>query len=227
MARGKQSKGKCTFCGREMTKGGLAKHLPTCTQRQEAIRAASPKYGPEQELYHLQVQGAWAPDFWLHLEVKGSAKLQDLDDYLRAIWLECCGHLSQFSVGGWRGEEIPQGKRVDKVFRPGVELTHIYDFGTSSETLIKVVEVRRGRPLSSHPIFLMARNNPPEAQCMECGQPASSLCLECMYERDEPGTLCAKHAEAHPHQNYGEPIPLVNSPRGGMCGYVGPAEPPY
>jgi hypothetical protein len=175
----------------------------------------------------LQVQDAYSPDFWLHLEMNGGARLKDLDDYLRAIWLECCGHLSQFSVGGWQGEEIAQSKRIEQVFRPGVELTHIYDFGTSSETLIKVAGVRRGKPLSSHPIFLMARNNPPEVQCKECGQPASYLCLECLYEEEEPGTLCEKHAKRHPHEEYGEPVPLVNSPRMGMCGYAGPAEPPY
>ena len=210
-----------------MTKGGIARHLSTCPQRQEAIKTANPKQGAAQELYHLQAQGAWAPEFWLHLEMNGSAKLADLDDYLRAIWLECCGHLSQFSVGGWRGEEIPQSKRADQTFRSGAELTHIYDFGTSSETLIKVVGIRRGRPLSAHPIFLMARNNSPEEYCIECGQPASWLCLECLYEMDQPGMLCAKHAKKHPHEDYGEPIPLVNSPRVGMCGYTGPAEPPY
>ena len=159
--------------------------------------------------------------------MKGSAKLADLDSYLRAIWLECCGHLSQFSVGGWQGDEIPMKNRIDRVFRPGVELTHIYDFGTSSETLVKAVGVRQGNPLTKHPIFLMARNDPPEVLCMECDQPATWLCLECVYELDEPGTLCDEHAQDHPHDEYGEPMPLVNSPRVGMCGYTGPAEPPY
>lgn len=227
MARGKQSKGKCGFCEREMTKAGLTRHLSSCVQRQEAIEAAGRKRGAEQELYHLQVQDAWSSAFWLHLEMNGSARLQDLDDYLRAIWLECCGHMSQFSIGGWGGDEIPQSRRADQVFRPGLELTHIYDFGTSSETLVKVVGVRQGKPLSSHPIFLMARNNPPEVPCMECEKPAEWLCHECQIELEEPGTLCDKHAKTHPHENYGEPIPLVNSPRVGMCGYDGPAEPPY
>lgn len=227
MARRKQSQGKCAFCGREMAKGGLARHLSACSQRQEAMSTANQKRGKEQELYHLQVQDAWQGDFWLHLEMNGSATLADLDDYLRAIWLECCGHLSQFSIGGWRGEEIPKTTRVGRIFEPEVEVTHIYDFGTSSETLIKAVGVRGGKPLTSHPIVLMARNNPPEAYCMECKQPAAWLCLECLYELDEPGTLCDQHAEVHPHENYGEPMPLVNSPRMGMCGYDGPAEPPY
>ena len=227
MARGKQSRGRCAFCGREMSKGGLARHLSVCSERQRAISAANRKAVGEQRLYHLQVQDAWQPDYWLHLEMNGTATLGNLDHYLRAIWLECCDHLSQFSIGGWRGEEIPKGRRAELVFKPGMELTHIYDFGTSSETVIKVVGVREGKPLSGHPIVLMARNNPPEARCTECGQPASWLCVECLHEFGELGTLCDQHAQLHPHTDYGEPISLVNSPRLGMCGYIGPAEPPY
>ncbi len=227
MARKKQTRGKCTFCGREMTKGGLSKHLRTCPQRTGASGKIDPEPDKEQAIYHLQVQDAWQGDFWLHLEMRGSATLEDLDHYLRAIWLECCGHMSQFSIGGWRGNEISKNRRVEQVFRPGLELTHIYDFGTESETRIKMVDARNGKPLTSHPIFLMARNDQLEAQCVECGKPASRLCIECVYEMDEPGTLCDTHAENHPHDNYGEPMPLVNSPRTGMCGYDGPAEPPY
>ncbi len=50
---------------------------------------------------------------------------------------------------------------------------------------------------------------------------------ECLIEEDVWGTLCEKHAKTHPHDNYGEPIASVNSSRLGMCGYNGPAEPPY
>ena len=117
--------------------------------------------------------------------------------------------------------------RAEAVFPPGAEVTHIYDFGTSSETVIKVVSVRRGKPLTPHPICLMARNDPPVWTCTECDQPATWLCMECVYEDDKEGTLCDRHAEDHAHEDYGGPVPLVNSPRIGMCGYYGPAEPPY
>lgn len=210
-----------------MTRSGLSRHLAACPQREKAVGDANQRRGENQVLYHLQVQDAWEGVYWLHLEMKGSARLADLDHYLRAVWLECCGHLSRFSVGGWRGEEIPKSARAKQVFVPGIELTHIYDFGTESETLVRVVGVREGRPLTSHPIALMARNDPPEATCTECKQPASWLCLECLCELDQPGTLCDQHARTHPHDEYGEPIPLVNSPRVGMCGYTGPAKPPY
>lgn len=227
MPRGKQSRGRCAFCGYETVKSAMGKHLAACPQRQaQLLRAEETKRKPEM-LYHLRMQDAYDHNFWLDLEVRASATLKDIDAYLRAIWLECCGHLSRFSIGGWDGDEIPKSRRVDVVFQYGAELTHIYDFGTSSETRIKVMGQRDGVPLSTRPMVLMARNLMPEALCIECGQPAKYLCMECLINQSEWGTLCAQHAETHPHDDYGEPIELVNSPRLGMCGYTGPADPPY
>lgn len=226
MPRRKQSRGKCNYCQREFTRGGMIRHLDACPQRLAIITERDGQRGKKEPLYHLSVRDAWRSDFWLNLEVNGSTTLQQVDRYLRAIWLECCGHLSQFSVERW-GNEISMRRQVGKVFTPGVELNHVYDFGTSSETLVKAVSVREGRATTSHPVALMARNNMPEASCIQCGRPASKFCLECLYEEDEPGLLCDEHARSHPHDDYGEPMPLVNSPRLGMCGYDGPAEPPY
>ena len=223
----KQSKAKCLYCGAEYAKNGMTKHLEVCEKRQEAIQKAGQGKTKSETLYHLRVQDAFLKEFWLDMEMRGSATLKNLDSYLRSIWLECCGHLSQFSAGrGW-GKEIPMSRKADAIFTQWSELTHIYDFGTSSETLIKVVGTREGKPLTAHPIELMARNLMPEQKCIKCELPAAWLCMECLIEEDVWGTLCDKHAKRHPHGNYGEPVRLVNSPRLGMCGYDGPAEPPY
>jgi hypothetical protein len=222
----KQSKGNCAFCDKELSKGGMSKHLATCTARQSAIEKADQKKGAAETLYHLRIQDSYRSEFWLNLEMRGSKQLKDLDTYLRAIWLECCGHLSEFSLGGFQNT-VGMSRSIDQVFSSADEVMHTYDFGTSSETLAKHVSTRKGKPLSSKPIFLMARNNPPTETCIECGKPATHLCTECMYEDETWGTLCDEHTENHPHDNYGEPIELINSPRIGMCGYDGPAEPPY
>jgi hypothetical protein len=227
MATGEQSKGVCSFCERVLTRGGMARHLRACSVRQDQVEAASHTSRPSGTFFHLQVQDAHSGYYWLHLEMAGSAPLEELDEYLRAIWLECCGHLSHFSVGGaWSGREVSPTKKAGQVFRPGLELVHVYDFGTSSITTIKVVAERAGRALTKYPIRLMARNEAPQETCMECGEEARWLCMECIYE-DREGTLCEAHVQAHPHDDYGGPMPLVNSPRVGMCGYDGPAEPPY
>jgi len=227
MGRRKQTRGKCRFCGRDFTRSGLIRHLAACPQYQEALLTANQQPGPVQTLYHLVVRDAWYGDYWLHLEMNGAATLTDLDHYLRSIWLECCYHLSRFSIGGWQGQEIPKQRRAEEVFQDGVELTHIYDFGTSSFTLIKPVDQRQGQPLTKHPLALLGRNDPPVYPCMECGQPATWVCMACMIEYDQSGALCDAHADEHSHEGYGEPMPLVNSPRVGMCGYIGPALPPY
>lgn len=227
MPHGKQPKAKCTYCGGELVKSRITKHLSSCLQRQEALTQAERRNVRTETLYYLRVQPAWTSPFWLDLEVNGSATLKDIDSYLRAIWLECCGHLSRFSIGGWGGGEMSMRSRVQEVFEPGAEVIHIYDFGTSSETLIKDLETREGKPTTRHPIVLMARNQMPELQCQECDETAAWLCNECIYEEERTGMLCERHARAHPHEEYGEPLAIVNSPRVGMCGYEGPADPPY
>lgn len=227
MARAKISKGTCAFCHQEIAKNMASKHLSACAAWREAIAHAEGGKRKPETLHHLRVQAEGLPEFWLDLEMRGSAKLKDLDEYLRAIWLECCGHMSQFSYGGWGGEELGMNRTLDSALSGGRELTHIYDFGTESVTLVKMVDLREGKPITKHPITLLIRNLMPPTECIECQQPAAWLCTECMIEDEVWGTLCDQHVKTHPHEEYGEPIRLVNSPRLGLCGYDGPAEPPY
>ena len=226
MAPNKQTRGACAFCGRKMTGNGMVKHLAACPKRKESIDECDQQDGEKEKIYHLKIQDAWLKDFWLHLEMRGSATLKYLDSYLRAIWLECCGHLSQFSAEGCRGEEIAMSTKAADIFHLGMELTHIYDFGTSSETQIKVVSEREGRPMTEHPIFLMARNELPEMETCACGKPGAWLCMDCGDTSDEVAVLCKEHGEGEEYQDHAM-LPIVNSPRTGRCGYEGPAEPPY
>ncbi len=168
--------------------------------------------------------------------MNGDATLQDLDFYLRAIWLECCGHLSSFAIGPivytqlfddgmeWR-EERSMDVRVDKLFDPGMSIPYEYDFGTTSELVITVVSERKGKPTTTHPIALMARNSFMPPICSECDQPAAWVCVECMWDDDGSHLFCDEHADEHEHDEM--LLSIVNSPRVGMCGYDGPAEPPY
>jgi hypothetical protein len=222
-----RSRGKCLYCSREMARSGMARHLASCESRRKVWAELPSASGQETQLLHLQVRDAGSGDYWLNLEIAGSASLDVLDTYLRGIWLECCGHASQFSVGGWRGAPISMSRKMHQVFRTSVELTHIYDFGTETVTLIKAVDQRTGKPTTRRPIALMARNVAPVVECQECSSTATLLCEECRIEHDQPGTFCEEHGAVHPHEEYGELVPIVNSPRVGMCGYSGPAEPPY
>jgi hypothetical protein len=122
---------------------------------------------------------------------------------------------------------VGMARKADSIFEPGLVLRHLYDFGTTSETDVKVVGLCQGKSTTKHPIALLARNLMPKVACLECDKPAKWLCMECLYEENKSGYLCDEHVKGHPHENYGEPMRLVNSPRLGMCGYTGPAKPPY
>ena len=101
-----QSRGTCSFCDSDYAKGGMVRHLRACSEREAAIQSANGADASE-TLYHLRAEDEWGRPFWLDLEMRGSASLKELDRYLRSIWLECCGHLSQFSVGDGAATRSP------------------------------------------------------------------------------------------------------------------------
>ncbi len=224
------SKGQCLYCKIETSFNLMPKHLSSCPARL-ALQSKA-KTGAAETLFHLRVQSLNNGAFWLDLEMNGSATLEKLDRYLRAIWLECCGHLSHFAFGGWDGDKLGMKHKINDVFESDDDpLIHLYDYGTTSETMIYMIATRKGKPTTRHPIVLMARNLMPLSKCIVCRKPATNLCQECLIEGDKWGALCDEHIDEHveenDHNNYGEPIALVNSPRLGMCGYCGDAQPPY
>jgi hypothetical protein len=223
-----QTKGQCVFCKKSFAKGGMTRHLQACQARQEAQEAVGGKTKPAR-LFHLVAEGLYTPEYWLHLELPAAITLQDLDQFLRDIWLECCGHLSMFEIEGQKYTQLfddgyfPEDEdmtvKLGQIFRPGLAMDYEYDFGSTTYLKLKVVDERTGR-VSGQGIKLMARNDPPEILCDVCGKPATQICTMCIYEGE--GWLCKEHAETH---ECGEDyfLPVVNSPRVGACGYTGDA----
>lgn len=222
-----QSTGKCSYCEGTFIKGRMSKHLEACDKRMEAaeevpgagrgsVRAAT--------LYHIQVEGTHTPMYWMHIEIPSDLNLADLDQFLRDIWLECCGHMSAFDIAGevYYSSIVESGDkgmnyRLDRVIKPGTQFEHEYDFGTTTYLTLKVIGEREAQ-VRGQVVQVMARNDPPPWACEVCGKPATDVCAECSYEGS--GWLCEEHALEH---ECGEDmlLPVVNSPRVGMCGYTG------
>ncbi|MFH1086444.1 MAG: hypothetical protein V1772_11875 [Chloroflexota bacterium] len=228
MPKEPQSRGRCNYCGGEFAKGSMARHLGACEARKAAVATAEAGVGKTERLYHLAVQSVDRPEYWLHLEMRGSATFTQLDSYLRHIWLECCGHMSEFTYEPWSDHKVAKSRKLDQVFvTNAAPVYHVYDFGTTSTTLIKPAIGRSGKATTKHPIALMARNLPPVFPCIVCGAPGQWLCMECVIEDEVWGALCDEHKESHEHEDYGEAQALLNSPRLGMCGEIEGDQPPY
>lgn len=243
-----QARASCELCAYESNKAGMTRHLATCPAKHDASKAKLSK------LYRLRVEAEYAPTYFLDIELKANAKLEDLDSFLRDIWLECCGHLSMFSIGNtqydasyeedeemeqadaehrvwlenmWRERGIPESKwpaprlergmdtQVEAIFETGLSFSYEYDFGSTTHLKLKVVSEREGRITGK--LRLLARNHAPNWECSKCSAPAVVIHTEKMWEDDYP-FFCKKHARGWDDYPY---MPVVNSPRMGVCGYTG------
>lgn len=154
---------------------------------------------------------------------------------MRKVWLECCGHLSAFDINrrrytvdypldddlGWQSpDERTMNVKVGEALASGMKFTHEYDFGSTTELTLKVTGEREGC-IGPAPLRLLARNDAPSWSCRVCGEPATQLHTEEMYDEENP-FYCDLHAEAR--EDEWAFLPVVNSPRMGVCGYTGPFE---
>src|SRR5215472_7979109 len=85
------TKGTCQFCHGAFSKSTMTRHLDACPQRTDAITTTNQKSTKQTNIMHLLVEGRDQPQYWMHLELPADVTLQTLDNFLRGIWLECCG----------------------------------------------------------------------------------------------------------------------------------------
>jgi hypothetical protein len=219
------SSGTCALCGYRSSKAVMVRHVSGCAAEHDVSK------GTPARLFHIRVEGAGAPLFWLDIEMKADASLKRLDEFLRKIWLECCGHLSAFRIDqaiytipidhafdDFR-DERSMNYKVGEVLRPdGHKFSYEYDFGSTTYLNLRVMRSREsviGRSL----LRLLARNDPPVWPCEVCHQPSSLVCPLCLDAGK--GFYCAAHSREHECGEDGVWLPVVNSPRMGTCGYMG------
>lgn len=221
-----KSEGICKLCGQDLEGGKISGHLEKCRQRLLSGSGTN-----TETVMQISARGGYGADYWLQLAARGSAKLSDIDKFLRHVWLECCGHLSLFNINGMRYESHPDDDgifsfdpkplsmsvQLNKVLKPGTLFVHEYDFGTTTQLELEVLDVFQASKLET-PVLLLAHNLIPKIKCGSCGNSVATLICSGCYDFQ---CFCEKCAPKH---ECGEDmmLPLVNSPRTGMCGYGGP-----
>ncbi|MFW6044854.1 MAG: IS1096 element passenger TnpR family protein [Planctomycetota bacterium] len=219
-----KSQGECRICGSTYTRTGMTRHIKSCVEQNRESRGARPV-----SLHHIVAQSI-QPVFWLHFEVPSESTLETVDHFLRRIWLECCGHLSRFTINGQQYSPspidymmgIPPEKSTDvpicDVLSNKAECEYEYDYGSTTNLELRVADVREG-PQPEREVRVLARNEMPDWECVDCGKPATRVCPICW----EDNLFCDECAVDHEcYDDYGGLMPLVNSPRTGVCGYTGP-----
>lgn len=230
--------GVCFVCGETYTKRGMNRHLRSCLPDPEGNDGA----------VLMRIVGTDRTDYWIHALVDEDVTLATLDSFLRGFWLECCQHLSSFQVGGvdYRNEHPgvrgsqPQGRgrsmdvTLDTALNGGriEEFSYVYDWGSSTRLTLSVVETgawdlsaidatsEEDGSTGYDGVLLLTRNEQPERVCGSCGESATHICQACLMVRGPEAMYCEECAAEH---DCGRPrfLPVMNSPRSGVCGYTG------
>jgi len=220
----------CGLCGGRVKVGGLTRHLASC-------RKAHPAKPGKKAVttYTLKVCGRYLPKYFLYLELTDNMTLDDLDLFLRGIWLECCGHLSQFIIKDEHYSASPEadvdlsdfGMPEDKdshvglgeILAKGMTFGYEYDFGSTTHLSIKVVGVRQGTDAPLKKPIVLARNDPPAWTCADCGKPAVRVDSLMGYGIGNDNVFCATCARKRENTGDCYFLNIANSPRTGVCAY--------
>lgn len=222
-----QVKGKCKYCGKEYARGYVIRHLASCKERMLRLEQETGKR--KCGYFELLIYGKYNHDYWLVIEVKDTVTLGDVDQFLRDIWLECCGHLSAFKIGGVCFEESPEESLLERevrdmscklktVLQKGMSIHYEYDFGSMTELVIDVKDYRTGYD-KKEKFLILSRNNPQRFVCGKCGvKDAIYIVPEFAYDGNP--FLCEKCSKRKEYEDE-LLLKVCNSPRMGVCGYDG------
>lgn len=137
-----------------------------------------------EKYFKLLLYGAYNKDYWLIIQIKENATLDDLDRFIRDIWVECCGHLSVFEIDGVSYEREPDddfgwgepakstNHTLKQVLTTGMIFNYEYDFGSTTEIMVKVLDHYSAQK-QNEKVVILSRNNPPEFACSICGNSRS------------------------------------------------------
>lgn len=242
------SEGECLYCKEKFPQASINRHL----QKHLSEKSKENKPG-KSFLLKAGTNPKWGKSlYFLALWIDGETLMEDIDYFLREIWLECCGHMSAFSnpknkrkAHGWNffesqellmknkideyekmmeevNGEIAKFRNVNEVLSKGMKIDYEYDFGSTTD--LQLVVLQEYPVKADKEIVLLSRNEPLEIRCNICHkEPAVVICSVCSYS--DESFFCKKCAKQHAKTcsdfaDYAS-MPVVNSPRVGVCGYEG------
>jgi len=205
----------------------MKKHLESCIRKHPFRKPSGYPVPVETKLFTILVEGRSFHEYWMYLEIPANSMLKKLDNFLRDTWVECCGHLSQFTIDDKMYvsdteyfidfKDKSMNYILERVLSVDKKFSYEYDFGSPTHLNLKVLSVREVED-SDSTVSLLARNEAPLVTCGSCGKIATYICGQCGCTGE--GWVCDDCASEH---ECGEEmlLPVVNSPRVGVCGYTG------
>jgi len=205
-----KSPGRCFICNGKVSGDLFEEHLQSCLPSLHWPKGNEPSF-------LIRIMGKHNKKYWLYILASPEATLQDLDSFLRDVWLECCNHLSSFTIGlvsfSSDGADEDMCFYLKDLLQPGDESIYQYDFGSTTTLRVSLL---RAVPIHSpeEPIVLLGQNSKAHHVCMYCKEEA-----DYSFRRKKTAEILYFCSRCLENQGIDEEIcsPLSNSPRAGVC----------
>lgn len=224
-------KGKCYYCNKELTERTVKKHIKTCEERLLSIDKSLKESKKKKSQYIISVVYKYSKEYCLYIAIDKDIELKALDQFLRDVWLECCGHLSEFIIDEEHYDSSPDEDsffdvqtmdiKIGEVLDVGDKFKHNYDFGSTTELILEVLDgYEVGEGYSQ--IEILVRNKDVRHKCSSCNSEAE------YFDYEENEFFCHECVDVDIIDEL-EELTYSNSPRDGVCGYYGSedSEEPY
>ena len=195
------TQGICNLCQEMVNDLSASGHLIECIAGQDLPKAPGSEPTEHQQSLHLSVHDG-SGLYWMELAVRADTTLRQLDDFLRGMWLECCGHLSEFTILGVRysnlarrpddpnaaairaghwmeDDEEHMDVAVADVMPMDALVSYEYDHGSTSELFLEnlgrhgdLVGLLRPRQPWHGDRIAVLARNEPDEECVACQEPA-------------------------------------------------------
>ena len=97
--------------------------------------------------------------YWMFIIIHCDVKLSSLDTFLRKKWLQCCGHLSEFSINNVK---CKFQHKIKQIIQENIVIDYAYDFGTTTNLYITLVKQFNA---ANNKIKILSQNSSPKYKC--------------------------------------------------------------
>lgn len=190
--------GKCYFCNKQITNRSAKRHILTCENRKNIVEKSVKKAKNTKEQFILKIVDKYNPStYYIYIDIDVNLTLRVLDTFLRDVWMECCGHLSKFNIDG-----------ITYACDGALEET-FYGEEESFDVLLKEVLYSNSKIKYSYDFESTSEVVIEVVDKIETAENSSSI------------EILARNNEVKDDEEYEGYEGYTNSPRDGVCGYVG------
>jgi hypothetical protein len=162
-------------------------------------------------LFRLFSHGVRGDVYFIYACVGLNCKFSDLDKFLKEVWCECCGHMSEFNLFENGVGPIGKIKKTEKIskYKTGDRFEYQYDMGDTTTIYLEILDVLSGEDKTKE-IEILKKNEQPKIICENCDNESK------YYDQENDEFVCEECAEEIEEERK---LNVVNSPRTGVCGY--------